>query len=204
MVSLGSSDTSLEFITVRDASKARSSAGAKSTLNPSARQLTPITRPCWRNNFRSPEANTSAAGRCRPQYIAQPVDLAAFKIDAPKQRSRYVLLAIPKKLVGLVGADDVAREENHAALAECARAGKRVQETLRCRRTDDKQLADAFADGVARGPGFLAGVSCDRGPLLVSVKFAISVPPAGSKLQAASSDSSQPHEASRARAGKSA
>ena len=42
-----SADTERELITEREASNARSKAGAKSTLKPSARQFSPITTPSY-------------------------------------------------------------------------------------------------------------------------------------------------------------
>ena len=54
-------DTHDMVITVREAGSARSSTGAKSVLNPRARQESPIILPCFLNNFRSPVENTPAA-----------------------------------------------------------------------------------------------------------------------------------------------
>ena len=53
-------------MTVFEASKARSTTGAKSVLNPNPRQDSPITFPCLRKSLRLPVAKTSAAEGAGP------------------------------------------------------------------------------------------------------------------------------------------
>src|SRR5579872_5094625 len=53
-------------MTLREASNARSSTGAKLTLNPRAPQILPMSWPCLRNSLRSPVAKTSAAEGAGP------------------------------------------------------------------------------------------------------------------------------------------
>src|SRR6202049_4651749 len=53
-------------MTLREASNARSTEGAKSVLKPSARQHSPMICPCLRKSLRSPVANTSAADGAGP------------------------------------------------------------------------------------------------------------------------------------------
>src|SRR5229473_3515906 len=61
MVSAGSSETVREVNTFREASNPRSTTGAKSVLNPSARISSPMTWPCMRYSRGLPLAKTDWA-----------------------------------------------------------------------------------------------------------------------------------------------
>ena len=77
-------------------------------------------------------------GRRRPDHIAQPIDFSAFQIDARKKRSRNVCLAIAQQLVGLLGADDIAREQNHARRLNALEQGSEPRGHLRAIEPDDE------------------------------------------------------------------
>ena len=116
-----------EVITLREASKARSRTGAKSRLKPRARQFSPISWPCLRKSLRAPVAKTSAAAGVGPKSIAEAIDLAAFKIDAGKERRGDAVLAIAQEAEGLLGSFYISREENYASGLEAGEQGAEVR-----------------------------------------------------------------------------
>ena len=130
-VSRGLAETARELITLREPSKARSSTGAKSVLNPRARQNPPITEPCFRNRLRSAVAKTSAADEC-PRSGAEAVDSAALHVHAGEQGCGDAGLTIFEKSVSLLRGNDIPGKKNDPAGWICVNWEWGVGERLRC------------------------------------------------------------------------
>ena len=58
-----------------------------------------------------------------PRDVAEAIDLAAFKVDAGKERRGDALLAIAQEAEGLLGSFYIAREEDYASGLEAGEQG---------------------------------------------------------------------------------
>ncbi len=62
-------------------------------------------------------------GRGGAESVAEAIDLAAFKVDAGKERRGDAVLAIAQEAEGLLGSFYISREENYASGLEAGEQG---------------------------------------------------------------------------------
>ena len=87
-----------------------------------------------------------------PEHVAKSVYAAAFEVDAGEQRRGNAFLAIAQEAPGLLGALDVACEQDHSCWLQTREQGTEARRHLCAVEADDQELAD----GLSLRSGFLA------------------------------------------------